>query len=312
MKRAGDVPFEHGLHDLGSGILAYLQPDGSMGWSNAGLVTGEAASLLVDTLFDLRLTRLMLEAMAPLTAVRPIRAALNTHSNPDHTFGNQLLPADAEVWASQATAREFSDYPPTALEELRRNDAGGRRHLDRFDFSGIELRPPDRTFTGATEIEIGGRTIELLEVGPAHTAGDVIVHVPDGPVVFAGDILFVGVAPIMWQGPIENWIAALDRIVELGPELVVPGHGPVTDTDGVRRERQRLEDVAGEARRRFERGMSVTEAVADLGTGPFSGLIEAERIVIVVDRIYATLDPTHAPLGSGEMNAAMGAIEQAG
>ncbi len=308
MRRADEVPFERGLHDLGQGVFAYLQPDGSMGLSNAGLVTAEAASLLVDTLFDLHLTTDMLSAMAPVLEGRPIQASVNTHSNPDHTFGNQLLAPDAVIWASEATAAEFADYPPQVLRDLQRDDQSTLRHLDRFDFSGVELRRPDRTFRGSADFEVGGRRIELIEVGPAHTAGDVLVHVPDASVVFAGDILFVGVAPIMWKGPIENWIAAVDRIVELGPELVVPGHGPVTDLAGARREGERLQEVRDAVRSRFERGMSVGHVMADMGAGPFTGLIESERIVIVVDRIYADLDPDHVPLGPGQMNAAMAVV----
>ena len=78
-----------GLHELGDGCFAYLQPDGGWGWSNAGLVAGDGASLLVDTLFDLRLTQRMLEAMAPVTATAPIATLVNTHANGDHCYGNE-------------------------------------------------------------------------------------------------------------------------------------------------------------------------------------------------------------------------------
>ena len=69
--------------------------------------------------------------------------------------------------------------------------------------------------------------MNLLEVGPAHTAGDVVVHLPDEGVVFTGDILFHGGHPIVWAGPISNWIAACERILALEPVVVVPGHGPL-------------------------------------------------------------------------------------
>ncbi|THJ68814.1 hypothetical protein [Candidatus Frankia alpina] len=59
------VPYTKGLHEVAAGIWAWLAPDGSWGWSNAGLVTGQDSSLLVDTLFDLELTREMLTTMAP-------------------------------------------------------------------------------------------------------------------------------------------------------------------------------------------------------------------------------------------------------
>ena len=97
--------------------------------------------------------------------------------------------------------------------------------LGAYDFRGIELTPPTLTFDGSLELDVGGRAVHIIEVGPAHTEGDAIVHVPDARVVFAADVMFVGVTPIMWVGPASNWREALDRIILLDPEKVVPGTG---------------------------------------------------------------------------------------
>src|SRR3954449_5330160 len=70
------------------------------GWSNAGLIAADGTSLLVDTLFDLELTRAMLDAMRPVTDRSPIDAAMNTHGNGDHCFGNELLPDSTEIYAT--------------------------------------------------------------------------------------------------------------------------------------------------------------------------------------------------------------------
>ncbi|MDG2050840.1 MAG: MBL fold metallo-hydrolase, partial [Myxococcota bacterium] len=84
--------FRKGLSDLGFGNWAYLQPDGSWGYSNAGLITDSGESLLVDTLFDLPLTRSMLDTMADATpAARCVDVLVNTHANGDHCYGNQLV-----------------------------------------------------------------------------------------------------------------------------------------------------------------------------------------------------------------------------
>lgn len=184
MQSARDIPFVKGLHDLGSRTWAYLQPEGLLGYSNSGLIAGEGGSLLVDTLFDLRLTGELLEAIAGVVADHPMQSAVNTHANGDHTFGNALLPAGIPIWGSAATALEFDQHPPEAMAAAQRGDPLGR--LDAFEFAGIELRPPDATFSGSVQIDVGGRAVELIEVGPAHTLGDVIVHVPDARVVFAG------------------------------------------------------------------------------------------------------------------------------
>ena len=114
--------YVNGLHEIADGCFAYLQPDGSWGWSNAGLVVGDGASLLVDTLFDLRLTAAMLDAMASSTRTAPIGTVVNTHANGDHCYGNQLV-GDAEIISSRAAAEEMSHVPPSMLAAL--NSAPG-------------------------------------------------------------------------------------------------------------------------------------------------------------------------------------------
>jgi cyclase len=166
------IPYARGLHELGDDCYAYLQPDGSWGWSNAGLVRGAGASLLVDTLFDLRLTAAMLEAMAEVRAGAPIATVVNTHANGDHCHGNQLV-AGAEIVASEATAREMGEVSPAMLAGLSAapGEVGElfRGFFGAFDFQGIELALPTRTFEGRLELDAGGRRVTLIEVGPAHT-----------------------------------------------------------------------------------------------------------------------------------------------
>ena len=183
------------VHRAGDGCLAYVQRDGSWGWSNAGLVVGDGVSLLVDTLFDLRLTAAMLAAFAPDTRAAPIATVVNTHANGDHCYGNQLV-ADAEIVASTAAATEMEEVPAALLAGLTAapGEVGElfRSFFGAFDFDGIETTLPTRTFDGRLTLDVGGRDVELIEVGPAHTRGDVIVVVPDSRTVFTGDILFSG------------------------------------------------------------------------------------------------------------------------
>jgi glyoxylase-like metal-dependent hydrolase (beta-lactamase superfamily II) len=292
-----------GLHEIGDNCFAYLQPDGGWGYSNAGLVVGDGSSLLVDTLFDLKLTAAMLAAMSQAVQAAPIATVLNTHANGDHCYGNQLV-RDAEIIASNATAREMVEVPPAMLAAL--NNAPGeignlfRGFFGDFTFDDIELVPPTRTFDGRLDIEVGGRSVELIEVGPAHTAGDTIAYVADAKTVFTGDILFIGGAPIVWAGPLENWIAACDLISALDVETVVPGHGPLTNKTGVAQVRDYLSYVLQQARTRFESGLDAFDAARDIGRemlgnpkSQFADLTDYGRICVNVDTAYRSFNPLH-------------------
>ncbi len=292
-----------GLHEIGNDCYAYLQPDGGWGYSNAGLVVGNGQSLLVDTLFDLKLTASMLESMKAVTASAPIGTVVNTHANGDHCYGNQLV-KDANIVASAATAHEMTEVPPAMLAAL--NKAPGevgdlfRSFFGDFEFEGIDLALPTQTFTGQLTVKVGERDIELIEVGPAHTAGDTIAYVPSARTVYTGDILFIGGAPIVWAGPLENWIAACDLINSLDVDVVVPGHGPLTDKDGVSRVREYLSFVLTEASARQEQGMDAFDAAreicADILGDPnksFATWKEFGRISVNVDTVYRSKNANH-------------------
>jgi len=308
--------YEPGLHDVADGCHAYLQPDGGWGWSNAGLVVGYGRSLLVDTLFDLDLTARMLEAMAPAVLTAPIATVVNTHANGDHCYGNQLL-GGTEIVASRAAAEEMGEVPPELLAGLvsAEGEIGDlfRSFFGEFHFEGIELTLPTRTFEGRLELDVGGRVVELIEVGPAHTRGDVLAHVPDARTIFTGDILFIGGTPIVWAGPLANWVAACDLILDLDVEQVVPGHGPVTDKAGVVGVRDYLTFIDREATARFEAGVDAWEAARDIareiGDGTFADLGERGRVTVNVETVYRTLDPSRPPPNVVELFRRMAVLD---
>tara|TARA_R110002126_G_scaffold10841_18_gene49775 strand:- start:22280 stop:23260 length:981 start_codon:yes stop_codon:yes gene_type:complete len=288
------IPFEKGLVETGFGLYAYLQPDGGWGWSNAGLITDGGESLLVDTLFDASLTREMLGVMADAAGVAAddIGVIVNTHANGDHTHGNGCC-AHAEVIASEASAREMSELPASQLAAImaqaRAMGPAGQYLVDifgSFDFTDVEEKLPTQTFSGRHSLTVGDKKVDLIEVGPAHTAGDVLVHVPGDRTVFTGDILFIEGTPIMWAGPVANWIAACDMIIDLQAETIVPGHGPITDVHGVRRVQDYLRYIDQEARKRFDAGLCVRDAAHDIRLGDFSSWGDSERIAVNVSTLY--------------------------
>jgi cyclase len=312
------MAYTKGLHDLGTGCFAWLQPDGSWGWSNAGLVVDGEATLLVDTLFDLRLTGEMLEAMrkAVPSAAR-IDTLVNTHANGDHTFGNELV-AGAVIVASEACAKEMSEVPPDVLAQLVANaDALGpvaaafvRRAFGPFQFAGITLTPPTETFSSESIRQVGAKDVHLIEVGPAHTRGDVLVYVPADRTVFTGDIVFAHAHPIIWAGPISNWVRACDRILAMEVETVVPGHGPISGLDVVHELRGYLVYLEEQARRCYAAGLSREEAARAIALDDYASWGDAERIAVNMAAIYRELGDPAPPANALELFTLMAQLER--
>ncbi len=286
--------YTRGLHDLGNGCYAWLQPDGTWGWSNAGLIESQGQTLLVDTLMGLRLTQDMLEAMKrQVPASAHIGKLVNTHANPDHVLGNELV-AGAEIISGKRAAQDIAKMDPASFQRMAQNwremgDAGEFFHetMGRsFDFSGITIVPPTVTFEGSMTVTLGDKEVRLTDLGPAHTNSDTIVYVPRDRTVFTGDLVFNEGTPVMWAGPVQNWIAACDYLLDLDVETIVPGHGPITDKSGVRKQKRYFEHVRDEARRRYDAGVGWEEAARDMSLGEFAHWPDAERIVGNVFALY--------------------------
>jgi cyclase len=240
--RMGQVPqFAEGLYELMPDTYAWMVPNGSWGETNLGLVRCGDQSVLIDTCWDLHFTREMLAHAAPVLERAPIRHVINTHADGDHCWGNQLF-ADQAITSTQASADQVHQHPPAQLRALQLGaslfkhipvgqvDALGRYMGDMlrpYRFGGVRVQAAQHTFSGETTLHVNGAALHLIEVGPAHTDGDCIVHVPERGVLYAGDILFVGVTPVAWAGPVSRIVSALRRVQALQAAVIVPGHGPL-------------------------------------------------------------------------------------
>jgi cyclase len=316
MKRTlqGDeARYPGGLHDLGGGCFAWLQPNGAWGEANAGLVVGEGGSLLIDTLWDQRLAREMLGEMQQHLGGAPIELVVNTHSDGDHWWGNAEALRAAEIVTSQASLDVMrEEAPPSALDRMRKL-TNLTRHipgavpggigpmgqyvsdmLGPFDFGNVTTRLPDRAFSGRAVEHVGGREVELIELGPAHTPGDLVVFVPDARVVFAADILFFQATPVMWHGPLENWQAALDTLLNLEADTFVPGHGPVGGKAQIEDLRDYWAWLEEGVRHSQQRGRSAPETTRDLAADPgferYRRWECPERMLISVTTVHRALE----------------------
>ncbi|MCO5160663.1 MAG: MBL fold metallo-hydrolase [Mesorhizobium sp.] len=289
--------FTKGIHDLGNGCYAYLLPDGSWGWSNAGLIVDGDATLMVDTLFDLKLTAEMLATYRDaVPAAKQIGTLVNTHADGDHTFGNQLVEG-ARIIGTQGTVDDFMRFDPAILQKVNLNpeqfgSAGVfmQECFRPFDFSGIVLTPPTDVFSGTLDIMVGDKKVQLIEVGPSHSLGDALVYVPDDKVLFTGDILFTEGTPIAWYGPVYRWINVCDMVLDMDVETVVAGHGPISTKDDVRRMRDYLQYVTDKSRPLWEQGMDYLEASYKIDLGEYRDWNDAERVVVTIQTLFDDFD----------------------
>lgn len=290
------------LRRISEDVYACLQPDRGIGWSNSGFIN-RGGGLVVDTFWDLPRTRRLIETYGRVWR-EPARRVVNTHHNGDHCWGNQLF-AGAEIIGHRLCAAAFGKEQPEMLQALR--DSGGfgdpvlaefAKALADYDFSDIVLTPPVTLIDDRLELDLDGLAVHLLYVGPAHTIGDVIVHLPEQRIIFTGDVVFRLCTPIGWEGTFEKWVAALDDIIALEPAVIVPGHGPVGGLEGPREMKAYLQYVRSEAQRFFNAGLAAPEAAQRIDLGPYAGWTQPERLVFNVERAYREFraEPFDAPL----------------
>ncbi|HVU02530.1 MAG TPA: MBL fold metallo-hydrolase [Polyangiaceae bacterium] len=307
LTRFGETPrYREGLHRVSERCYAWMVPNGSWGETNLGLVDCGGRSVLVDTAWDVPFTREFLEAARDLVGRAPVECVVNTHSDGDHFWGNQLFSGRRIIGTRAAVERMEHVLPKTvralvgSSRLMRRIPVGGVAELGRYvegmfrpyDFDGIRLTKPTETFSGERAIRVGDVELVLRELGPGHTDGDAIVHVPSEKVVYAGDLLFVGVTPVMWAGPIENMVAGLRVLLSLPAEVFVSGHGPLASRADIQALVDYWDFVHEGILRRFRSGLSPTEAARDVlvsapfRDSPFARWDSSERLVTSAHTMY--------------------------
>jgi glyoxylase-like metal-dependent hydrolase (beta-lactamase superfamily II) len=328
--------FAGGWHEVADRTWAYLQPNGGLGESNAGLIHDGEHVMFVDSLWDLKLTGKMLDGAREIVDA-DAELLFNTHSDGDHVWGNELF-TEARI-ISTTTAKSLMKLdPPKAMRSMQRGGnllgafgrlplplTGGRdilglprlpltemgHEMAPFEWSKINLTLPDETFDDQLTITVGSREVELIEVGPAHTLGDAIAFLPDVNVCFAADILFIGGTPIMWAGPVRSWRTALDTISGLGAEVFVPGHGPICSQTEVDLLRDYFAWVEIEALPRLERGEAPAKIAeqmllsADFASSPWGTWDDPTRLVATLCTEKFRRDGAEGQLGGAGRSRAI-------
>ena len=227
--------------------------------SNCLVLVGEFDVLVVDSHVTPAAARALLESLKVITD-KPVRYLVNTHYHFDHAHGNQAFPAGVEIIGHEFTRaklngdignvleedtfRSFSDPVPNTIaflaEQVRAETDPElkadlrRQHRAQQDYLAAipEVRPTppnitlDRKLTLFQVVAEGSREIQLIHPGRAHTAGDVLVLLPQERIVFTGDMMLPGIA-YMGDGHVDEWPEALARLKSLDFDIWLPGHGPV-------------------------------------------------------------------------------------
>ncbi len=289
------------LERVSTNAYALIAPKNRLCDANSGFVAS-GVGLVVDTQSDLTHAGAVKAAIAEVSE-RPPGIVVNTHEDLDHVFGNQLFEG-AEIIGH----RSLPERLPHAADpkRMRRTLGYARNPLTRwamraaapgalaavmqlggdYDFEGVRLVPPTRLVDKRLALHLDGLTVDLIHVGPAHQEGDLVVHLPQEDVVFAGDIVFAGCTPIGWRGTFDDWRRALDTIDALAPRAIVPGHGPVTGPEGTSDVRAYLDLVEAAARPHFDAGFDAFDAALRIELGRFTDWTCPARLYANVERAY--------------------------
>jgi cyclase len=280
--------------------------------ASSGLIN-KAGGVVIDTQSDLAHGRQMIELFSKVWPAMPQRV-INTHEDADHVWGNQLFEG-AEIIAHRSVPERMKEAAdPKSTQKLLHGvghlltrvvlkklhpglEAAGEQLLEDYNFDGIELVLPTTLFDERYELDLDGTEAHLIYVGPCHQVGDTIIHVPQERVVFAGDVMFRQCTPMGWTGSYEKWFQCLDLIIQLDPEVIVPGHGPLCGVEGAKEMKAYLQYVRDESRKCFDAGASALEAAKGIEFGPYSEWRAPARLYMNVERAYREFrnEPPNTP-----------------
>src|SRR6185312_13038698 len=215
------------VQKIGPDLYAYISDNDAS--ANSTFLVSDQGILVVDTGLNAEEGRKLLAEIRKVSPA-PVRWIVNTHYHPDHRGGNRVVGPDAIVISTEFT-RSHAEKPP---KENFVNEIVGTKGL---------------------RLYLGGHEVQIYHPGPAHTQGDLVVYFPDEQIIATGDLFLTNSCPAMDDGDMENWIIALDHMLALPVEHVVPGHFELATKSELQRFRNYLADLRDQVARMYAQNM---------------------------------------------------------
>ncbi len=194
--------------------------------ANAGFVITEQGVVVFDALGTPSLGAAMVGKIRELTEL-PITHAVISHYHADHVYGLQALRelTDAKVIAQEASSVYINS--PDAGQRLEQR----RQALSPWVDDNTRLVAPDVTFVEKMALESGNYRFRIVHAGPAHSPDDSLMMVEPAGVLFSGDIIQNDRVPYLASSEVDtgNWMNAIDKVRELNPRILIPGHGKASE-----------------------------------------------------------------------------------
>ena len=213
---AGDLSEKNtSFSEIGPGLYAFT----AEGDPNSGVIIGDDSVMVVEAQATPRLARKVIDCIRAVTD-KPITHLVLTHYHAVRVLGASAYGAPQVVMGEKARAMV-----------AERGEEDWASEFARFPrlFQGHEEIPgltwPTTTFSDRMAVYLGNRRVDLMHLGRAHTAGDIVVYVPDANVMFTGDIVEYRSACYCGDGHFHDWPGTLGRIRAFGLDAIAPGRG---------------------------------------------------------------------------------------
>ena len=280
------------LKQLGPNVYAYQQEGGTghinAGISNAGLFVGDDSLLVFDALGYPEQSKAFIAAAKKAGGGKPITNLIDSHHHGDHVAGNQFfLPAQiaSHPYCRQEVLKAIPNTPPSWPKFEGQADGTEAR----------KLAPPTVTFEDNLVYNMGGSTVEFRFVGPAHTWGDIVAYLPQHKILFAADLAFFHLIPYCHNAHVSKWMEAIDKVMKMDVDVIVPGHGPVGGKKDLAESGEYFRFLKAEVKKRYDAKMSAGAAAADIKMGKYDNWMGPERLLMNTVRLYDEFKGTLTP-----------------